>query len=34
VRGGDPKNVRMRKLVLDKTDRVKVARKARTDAAS
>ena len=29
-----PKNVRMRKLVLDKTDRVKVARKARTDAAS
>jgi GTP-binding protein len=29
-----PKNVRMRKLVLDKTDRVKVARRARTDAAS
>jgi GTP-binding protein len=29
-----PNNVRMRKLVLDKTDRVKVARRARTDAAS
>jgi GTP-binding protein len=28
-----PKNVRMRKLVLDKTDRVKVARRARTGAA-
>ena len=26
-----PKNVRLRKLVLDKTDRVKVARRARTD---
>jgi GTP-binding protein len=29
-----PKNVRMRKVVLDKTDRVKVSRRARADAAS
>ena len=29
-----PKNVRLRKLVLDKTDRVKVARRARTDAVA
>jgi GTP-binding protein len=28
-----PKNVRMRKVVLDKTDRVKVSRRARADAA-
>ena len=29
-----PDSVRLRKVVLDKTDRVKVARRARTDAVA